>query len=445
MNTVVPFLDLHAMRDEVAADVATGFEEVLRTCAFVGGPQVAAFEAEFARASDRAHCVSAANGTEALELSLRALGVGQGDEVILPANTFVATAEAVVRAGATPVLVDAEEDSLLIDVEAVAAAITPRTAAVVPVHLYGQIAPMGAIQEVAARHGLAVVEDAAQAQGATQSGQGIGHGSAAASTSFYPGKNLGAYGDGGAVVVDDPEVAARLRLLCQHGSTQKYVHEIIGFNSRLDTLQAVVLSAKLKRLEAWNQSRRDCADRYAELLDGLDPVALGFAAGDTYNPAALQLGDLTDRLADSAGSTRHHNGFTGFWQADLHQAKKARHAGHAQHVEPGRQAQVTAEMRVNLEHAAALDLLLRNQAVLLHIEPCIDIVADRKVRILRGNHLANATGTHHGANLNRRDIAFAFVHPAAHGRVQRKVQRFDQHAPGAGFCHRLAGPGTALF
>lgn len=301
----VPFLDLYAQHEVIADEIAAGIADVQRSCSFVGGPAVTAFEEEFAAASGRTHCVSAANGTDALELALRAVGLGAGDEVVLPANTFVATAEAVVRAGGVPVLVDAEPETLLIDPEQLESAITRRTAAVVPVHLYGQIAPMDAVQAIAQRHGIAVVEDAAQAQGASQRGRGIGAGSAAASTSFYPGKNLGAYGDGGAVVSDRADVADRVRLLGNHGSREKYLHEVIGFNSRLDTIQAVVLRAKLQRLEWWNRGRRHAADRYAELLGDLD-LALPVTAPGNVHVWHLYVvrvaADLRDAVVDSLGA-----------------------------------------------------------------------------------------------------------------------------------------------
>lgn len=280
MNEPVPFVDLAAMHREVATEVEEGFARVLRSCAFAGGPDVAAFEQEFAAASGRAHCVGVANGTDAIELALRALGVGRGDEVVVPANTFVATVEAVVRAGAQAVLVDVDSDTLLVDVDAMANAVGPRTAALVPVHLYGQLAPVELIHRLGARHGLAVVEDAAQAQGATRQGHGIGHGSAAAATSFYPGKNLGAYGDAGAVVTDDESTANAIRLLGNHGSREKYVHETLGFNSRLDTLQAVVLRAKLRRLEVWNVARREAAQRYLEAFEGTPVRCLRVADGN---------------------------------------------------------------------------------------------------------------------------------------------------------------------
>jgi dTDP-4-amino-4,6-dideoxygalactose transaminase len=217
--------------------------------------------------------VAVANGTDAIEIALRALGVGHGDECILPANTFIATAEAVCRAGATPVLVDcADDDTCLIDVDAVEAAMTPRTAAIIPVHLYGQAAPVERLIPLARRIGAWLVEDAAQSQGARRNGTSAGALGDAAATSFYPGKNLGAYGDAGATLTGSADVAARMRVIRDHGSPRKYEHEVVGVNSRLDTLQAVVLSAKLRRLAGWNAARRAAAARYDELLSGCDAV-----------------------------------------------------------------------------------------------------------------------------------------------------------------------------
>jgi len=256
----------------IADEVARGFARVIERTAFVLGAEVAEFEAAFARFSGVAHCVGVANGTDALELALRAAGVGPGDEVILPANTFVATALAVTRAGATPALVDCDPVHLLIDPAAVEARLGPRTRALLPVHLYGQMAPLEQLQAIARRAGLVLVEDAAQAQGATRHGIGAGALGLAAGTSFYPGKNLGAYGDAGAVLTASAEVAGTVRALRNYGSEIKYSHAERGFNSRLDTLQAVVLLAKLPHLAAWNAARRKGAQRYDELLADLPRV-----------------------------------------------------------------------------------------------------------------------------------------------------------------------------
>ncbi|MEV6718560.1 DegT/DnrJ/EryC1/StrS family aminotransferase [Lentzea sp. NPDC051208] len=263
----IPLVDLRAQHEQVADEVADGWAEVLKTTAFINGPQVARFESEFAAYQEVPHAIGVGNGTDAIELALRALGVGHGDEVVLPANTFIATAEAVARAGATPVLVDCVDDTLLIDVDQVSSVVTSRTKAVVPVHLYGQAAPVELLPL-----GLPVVEDAAQAQGARRNGVAVGGLGAAAATSFYPGKNLGAYGDGGAVLTTSDAIAESVKLLREHGSPRKYEHPVLGFNSRLDTLQAVVLSAKLRRLEGWNQARRAAATRYTELLADVERV-----------------------------------------------------------------------------------------------------------------------------------------------------------------------------
>jgi dTDP-4-amino-4,6-dideoxygalactose transaminase len=271
--TQIPFVDLTAQHQAIAQEVASGWMRVLAQTAFVGGPQVAAFEREFAQFAGVQECVAVANGTDAIELPLRALGIGPGDEVILPANSFVATAEAVYRTGASPVLADcADDDTYLMDMAAAAAAVTPRTRAFLPVHLYGQVAPVEQLNQVAAAAGAWVIEDAAQSHGAVRNGLSAGSLGHAAATSFYPGKNLGAYGDAGAVMTNSAELAALTRLIRDHGSARKYVHEVVGVNSRMDTLQAVVLSAKLRRLAAWNQARREAAARYDDALAGLEEV-----------------------------------------------------------------------------------------------------------------------------------------------------------------------------
>ncbi|MFD1719766.1 DegT/DnrJ/EryC1/StrS family aminotransferase [Georgenia deserti] len=270
----VPFLDLSAQSIEIADEVLPVWREQLLTAAFVGGVEVDGFENEYAAYIGATHCVGVSNGTDALELAYRAVGVGPGDEVIMPGNTFIATAEAASRIGAVPVFVDVDDDQLLIDVDAVAAAITTRTRAIVPVHLYGQTAPVEQLRPLAAKHGIAIVEDAAQAQGASAPAGRAGALGDIAATSFYPGKNLGAAGDAGAVTTDDPGLAASVRMLQAHGSVVKYEHERVGVNARLDALQATVLRAKLRRLEAWNGARRSAAATYRELLAGTDGVRL---------------------------------------------------------------------------------------------------------------------------------------------------------------------------
>ncbi|WP_433532686.1 DegT/DnrJ/EryC1/StrS family aminotransferase [Micromonospora sp. CA-263727] len=267
----IPLVDLAAAHVEVAEEVEAGFKRVIADTAFVGGAEVAAFEREYAAFTGVPHCVGVANGTDAIELALRAIGVGPGAEVILPANTFIATAEAVARAGGRPVLVDCDPASYLIDVDAALAAVTPATRAVLPVHLYGQLADVARLRAGLAGRDVAVVEDAAQCQGATRHGRQAGADGIAA-TSFYPGKNLGAYGDAGAVVAADAGLATTVRTLGSHGGLTKYAHDIVGVNSRLDGLQAVVLRAKLGRLADWNAARRAAAARYDELLASLDVV-----------------------------------------------------------------------------------------------------------------------------------------------------------------------------
>jgi dTDP-4-amino-4,6-dideoxygalactose transaminase len=272
-------VDLQAAHAEVADEVAVGFKRVLADTAFIGGEEVAAFEREYAAFAGVRHCVGVANGTDALELALRAVGVRPGDEAILPANTFIATAEAVARVGARVVLVDCDPATYLIDPAAALAAVTAATKAILPVHLYGQHAPVAELRAA----GVPIVEDAAQSQGATCNGvtAGSGPGSIAA-TSFYPGKNLGAYGDAGAVVTDDADLATMVRTISSHGGLTKYVHDVIGVNSRLDALQAVVLRAKLARLSVWNAARRQAAARYDALLSTVDVVRPVTAEGNTH-------------------------------------------------------------------------------------------------------------------------------------------------------------------
>lgn len=278
--TSVPFVNIRSQQQEVAAEVEPAVLELLRDAGFVGGPRVAAFEAEYARCAGARHCIGVANGTDALELALRAVGVGPGTNAVLPTNSFIATAEAVWRAGAAVTLVDAEPDHLLMDVDAAVAAVDDATAAVVPVHLYGQAA---AVEEIARRVAVPLVEDAAQSQGATRWGRPTGSLGTVAATSFYPGKNLGAAGDAGAVTTDDDTVARAVRLMAAHGSERKYEHEVLGFNSRLDAVQAVVLSAKLSRLATWNAARDAAAHRYASMLGSVPDVRTPRAApGNTH-------------------------------------------------------------------------------------------------------------------------------------------------------------------
>jgi dTDP-4-amino-4,6-dideoxygalactose transaminase len=265
----VSFLDLTSLHDEIRAELDVAWKEISSSNAFVGGAAVERFEQEWAQYCGTTHAIGVANGTDALELILAGLGIGLGDEVLVPANTFIATAEAVVNVGATPVWVDVDPDTLLITADAIDAAVTPRTAAVMVVHLYGQLPDMDAIASTCARHRLALVEDAAQAQGAAWRGRRAGTFGAAAATSFYPGKNLGAFGDGGAVATNDAALADRIRSISAHGRSlnDRYEHINRGRNSRLDGLQAAVLSIKLRHLDRWNAARREAHATYTELLD----------------------------------------------------------------------------------------------------------------------------------------------------------------------------------
>jgi dTDP-3-amino-3,4,6-trideoxy-alpha-D-glucose transaminase len=269
----VPFLDVGAANAELDAELAAAAARVVASGRYLLGPELEAFELVYAEHAGARHCVGVGSGLDALRLALVARGIGPGDEVIVPGHTFVATWLAVSQAGATPVPADVEPDTHAIDPAAVAAAIGPRTAAVVCVDLYGHPADHRALRALCDRHGLWLLDDAAQAHGARLDGRPVGRLAGAACWSFYPGKNLGALGDGGAVTTDDDELAARLRRLRNYGSERKYVHEEIGANSRLDELQAAFLRVKLGRLGGWNARRRRLAARYAEALAGVPGIA----------------------------------------------------------------------------------------------------------------------------------------------------------------------------
>jgi dTDP-4-amino-4,6-dideoxygalactose transaminase len=273
-TTHVPFLDLGPQTAAIRDAFLEELEELLGTGAFTNGRQVAAFEEAFAAYCGTSICVGLASGLDALRLGLLAAGIEPGDEVIVPANTFIATLEAVSQAGGVPVPVDVGLSDYNLDLDAVAAAVTPRTRFLLPVHLYGQMADMAGIGELASRHGLTVVEDACQAHGATRDGLRAGAIGHVGAFSFYPGKNLGAFGDAGALVTSDETLAATVRALREHGQTAKYHHDAIGFTSRLDTIQAVALSHKLPLLDGWNEERRAVAAFYTEHLDGLGDLGL---------------------------------------------------------------------------------------------------------------------------------------------------------------------------
>ncbi len=276
----VPFLDLGRLHQSIREPLDAAYRRVMDSGWFIMGPELEAFEAEFAQYCEVKHCIGVGNGLEALHLLLRAYGIGPGDEVIVPSNTFIATWLAVSQCGATPVPVEPNVNTHNIDPALVAAAITSRTRAIMSVHLYGQPADMDPINELAAKHGLVVIEDAAQAQGARYKGRRVGSLGHAAGTSFYPGKNLGALGDGGAVLTNDDAIADKVRQLRNYGSTVKYQHELAGYNSRLDEMQAAFLREKLAVLDEWNAKRREIAATNSLLLDGCNcvtPTVPGYA------------------------------------------------------------------------------------------------------------------------------------------------------------------------
>jgi len=270
---VIPLVDLKANYSSIEAEVHESLKRVLSTTAFILGPDVTEFEKEYAAFVGAKHCVGVANGTDAVELLIRAAGLEGTDEVLVPANSFIASALGVQRAGAKVRFVDCDDDGL-IDLESCAARVTKQVKAVLPVHLYGQCAPMEHVERFAASHQLLIIEDAAQAQGAKRANRAAGTWGFGAGTSFYPGKNLGAYGDGGGITTNDDATAKKLRALRNYGSEVKYLHPEAGFNSRLDTLQAAVLRVKLKRLAEWNALRRAAAERYVSLLRGVSDLRL---------------------------------------------------------------------------------------------------------------------------------------------------------------------------
>lgn len=266
----IPFVDLKTQYASIKKEIDTAVSEVISNTAFVGGPFLKAFEEEFASFCGTEHCVGVGNGTDALFVALKALGIAPGDEVITAANSFIATSEAITMAGGKVVFVDVDPDTYNMDVRQVESRITPATRAIIPVHLYGQPADMDPILDLAKKHGLKVVEDAAQAHGGIYKGKNVGALGDVACFSFYPGKNLGAYGDGGALVTDDEDVANKARMFANHGRADKFGHIFEGVNSRLDGIQSAILSVKLKHLNDWSELRRKNAYLYNALLADTD-------------------------------------------------------------------------------------------------------------------------------------------------------------------------------
>jgi len=304
MNNV-PFTDLAAQARQVWPSIEADYVASLLGAGYIGGRAVEAFERDWAAYCGTEHAVGVANGTDALELALTALRVGAGDEVVVPANTFIATAAAVIRAGATPRFADVSDDTLLMTAETLAAAITHRTRAVIVVHLYGQVPDMDSLLAVADARGILVIEDAAQAHGAEWAGRRAGSFGAVACFSFYPGKNLGAFGDAGAVVTSQPELAARVRALANHGrldGSAHYQHEVVGTNSRLDALQAIALSGKLACLDGWTNRRIELAARYRERLafTCVEPVGVAPSARHVYHLFVVRIAER-DRVRAELG------------------------------------------------------------------------------------------------------------------------------------------------
>lgn len=297
MTTLVPFVDLKAQFQSLRAEIVPRVTQVMEDASFILGPDVTRFEEDFARYVGSPHCIGVESGTAALQFALQALEIGHGDEVIIPANTYIASALAVSAVGATPVLVDVDR-AYLIDPSLLEGAVTPRTKAIMPVHLYGQAVPMDAMSEFARAHGIAVIEDACQAHGARWNGRRVGSFGEIGCFSFYPGKNLGAYGDGGAIVTGDPAIADRLRLLRDFGQRKKYEHLIKGGNCRLDSIQAAVLDVKLGHLDDWNEARLRHAKAYDERLAaiGLTPPERLHDEGHVYHLYVVEV-EQRERVA----------------------------------------------------------------------------------------------------------------------------------------------------
>jgi len=307
----IPLVGLFDQYKQIRSEVDQAIESVINSCHFVGGPDVRAFEEEFAAYCEVSDCVGVANGTDALYLALRALGIGNGDEVITVSHTFIATTEAITLAGAKPVFIDIKEDTMLMNPALIESAITSKTKAIIPVHLYGQTCEMDPIIEIAHRHGLKVIEDAAQAHGARWKNSRAGSIGDVACFSFYPGKNLGAYGDAGGIVSNDSELINRVRVIANHGSTTKYCHDIEGVNSRLDSVQAAILRVKLRRLDDWNAQRRDHAAFYVKALHDTDliPVSVHPDAEPVWHLFVVRTSDrerLQIRLKEDGVATGIH-------------------------------------------------------------------------------------------------------------------------------------------
>lgn len=323
----VPFLDLKAQYQSIHTELDAAIRQVMESSAFAGGPFVEKFETEFGRFCGCEHAVGVGSGTDALWLILLALGVGPGDEVITVANTFIATAEAISFCGASPVLVDVDQSTYTMDPRQLEKAITARTRAIIPVHLFGQTADMDPIMEIARLRGVPVIEDACQAHGAEYKGRRAGSIGVAAAFSFYPGKNLGACGEAGAIVTNDAQMAKKVRVLRDHGQEKKYFHAVVGWNARMDGIQGAILSVKLKHLEGWNEARRRNATEYGEMLGGVGSIILpaeGAGNRHVYHVYAIRVkarDSLLARLKDEGVNCAIH------YPVPVHLQKAYEHLG----------------------------------------------------------------------------------------------------------------------
>ncbi len=323
----VPFLDLKAQDETIKSEILAEIQKVLESTAFAGGPFVKTFEDAFAEFCQCKYGVGVGNGTDALWAALIALGVGAGDEVITVPNTFIATAEAISFCGAQPVFVDVDEKTCNMDPAQLQRAITPRTRAVIPVHLFGQTADMDPIMAIAKKHGLVVIEDACQAHGALYRGRPAGSMGDAGCFSFYPGKNLGAYGEAGAVVTNNQQLADKVKMFRDHGQSKKYYHDMIGWNARMDGIQGAVLNVKLKYLPAWTEARRKHAKQYNQLLEGMPGIMLPHQADyaqHVYHIYAIRTerrDELMTALGDKGIATGIH------YPVPLHLTGAYRHLG----------------------------------------------------------------------------------------------------------------------
>lgn len=326
----IPFVDLKAQYQRIKPEIDATIQDVVSNTAFIGGKKLKEFEVAFAEFCGAKHAIGVGNGTDALEIALKGLGVGDGDEVITVSHSFIATSEAIKQVGGQVRFVDIDPRTYTLDPDKLAAAITPRTKVIIPVHLYGQPADMQRIMQIAEQHGIKVLEDSAQAHGAVYQGQRPGTLGHIAAFSFYPGKNLGAYGDGGAIVTNDDELAKFCRMYANHGRLTKYEHEFEGVNSRLDGLQAAILNVKVKYLDGWNAERRQAAAWYDELLTPLSPtVTIPHVQAETspvYHLYVIQVPErdaLLERLSAAGISGGVH------YPVPLHEQPAYRHLNHA--------------------------------------------------------------------------------------------------------------------